>query len=52
MPGAGNTREMNSTPTYPPLVYPANAARDVFYANSAVLVENAGNIRLEDLALA
>ncbi|HEY4148891.1 MAG TPA: hypothetical protein VGM41_08180, partial [Chitinophagaceae bacterium] len=36
----------------PSLVYPANAARDVFYANSAVLVEKADNIRLEDVVLA
>jgi hypothetical protein len=35
----------------PSLVYPANPNRDAFYQYSEALVENAGNIRLEDINL-
>lgn len=39
------------TTQVPSLVYPANYSRDIFYTNSAVLVEKGGNIRLQDINL-
>lgn len=35
----------------PSLVYPANANRDSFYTNSAILIEKGDHVRLEDIAV-
>lgn len=45
-----NTGDEKHT-SVPSMMYPANSQRDAFYTDAAVLVENAGNIRLEDISL-